>query len=54
VGTLPLADQARIIKTAKGQSGPNMDYALTTLRHLQALYIRDEEMVGLEKLLGEA
>jgi len=52
VGTLPLADQARIIQTAKGQSGPNIDYALTTLRHLHTLYIQDEEMVGLSEALG--
>ena len=53
VGTLPLAEQARIIKAAHGQSGPNLDYALSTLRHLQALYIQDTEMVALGGALGE-
>jgi cation transport protein ChaC len=52
VAMLPLAEQARIIKGAHGQSGPNLDYALSTLRHLQALYIQDTEMVALGGALG--
>lgn len=47
-GQLPLAVQARLIHGAKGLSGANLDYLISTLRHLQELDIRERE---LERLL---
>ncbi len=44
-GSLPLADQQRIVSQARGQSGPNPEYVLSTLAHLQEMGISDQ---GLE------
>lgn len=50
-GVLSLGQQARIIRGAGGQSGANLDYLINTVRHLQALGIRER---ALERLLGVA
>jgi glutathione-specific gamma-glutamylcyclotransferase len=43
-GQLPLAVQARLIHGAEGQSGLNLDYLISTLRHLAELGIREREL----------
>ncbi|MDX2156525.1 MAG: gamma-glutamylcyclotransferase [Hyphomicrobiaceae bacterium] len=50
-GVLSLADQARIIRGARGQSGANLDYLINTVRHLQELGIRERR---LERLMAIA
>jgi cation transport protein ChaC len=50
-GPLPLPEQAQIIRAARGQSGANLDYLINTVRHLQALGIRERE---LERLMALA
>jgi cation transport protein ChaC len=48
-GRLALALQARLIRAAKGRSGANLDYFMSTLRHLRELGIHEPE---LERLLA--
>lgn len=48
VGRLPLVEQALLIRRAEGLSGTNLDYLVSTVRHLRALGIRDR---ALERLL---
>src|SRR5882757_2953808 len=48
-GQLPLAVQARLIHGSQGRSGANLDYLISTLRHLAELGIRERE---LERLLA--
>ena len=50
-GALSLADQARVIRGARGQSGANLDYLINTVQHLRALGIRER---GLERLMAVA
>ncbi len=38
-GQLPLVAQARLIRGARGKSGNNLDYLISTLRHLHELAI---------------
>jgi glutathione-specific gamma-glutamylcyclotransferase len=49
---LPLAKQARLIRGAKGQSGANLDYLVSTVRHLRELGIRDRELERLVTMVG--
>lgn len=49
-GGLSLAEQARVIKTAKGSAGANLTYLHNTAEHLEALGIVDPEMQRLLKL----
>jgi glutathione-specific gamma-glutamylcyclotransferase len=51
-GRLPLGLQARIIRSAKGISGANLDYLVSTVRHLQALGIRERALERLITLVG--
>lgn len=48
VARLSLAEQARLIRGAKGISGANLDYLANTMRHLSELDIRER---SLERLL---
>jgi cation transport protein ChaC len=41
-GTLDLNSAAERVSSARGMSGPNIDYVLNTLSHLQTLGIRDQ------------
>ena len=50
-GRLPLARQALLIRGARGISGDNLDYLINTVRHLQALAIRERDI---ERLVGLA
>jgi cation transport protein ChaC len=49
---LPLGIQARIIRAAKGISGANLDYLVSTVRHLQELGIREHELERLVTMVG--
>ncbi len=51
-GDLALAVQAQIIRGARGQSGANLDYLINTVRHLQALGIRERRLERLMALAG--
>lgn len=51
-GNLHEADAARIVAGAVGQSGPNEEYVLNTLQHLEALGIRDHWLEGVARRLG--
>lgn len=44
VGRLPLRTLAHQIRGARGISGDNLDYLLATIRHLQAIGIREPEL----------
>jgi cation transport protein ChaC len=51
-GRLPLATQARLIRAGSGLSGNNLDYLISTLRHLDDLGIRERELERLLTLIG--
>ena len=51
-GRLPLAEQARLIRGATGRSGTNLDYLISTLRHLAELGIRERELERLLAMIG--
>lgn len=51
-GVLPLAEQAHLIRGARGRSGNNIDYLVNTLAHLRALGIRERDMERLKGLVG--
>ena len=51
-GQLPLAVQARLIHGSQGRSGANLDYLISTLRHLAELGIRERELERLLAVIG--
>jgi glutathione-specific gamma-glutamylcyclotransferase len=51
-GRLPLSVEARLIHGARGLSGANLDYFLSTLRHLQELDIRERDLERLLAMIG--
>jgi cation transport protein ChaC len=51
-GRLPLRVQARVIRGAEGVSGANLDYLVSTVRHLGELGIREPELERLVNLVG--
>jgi cation transport protein ChaC len=51
-GRLPLPLQARLIRAGSGLSGNNLDYLISTLRHLAELGIRERELERLLALIG--
>ncbi|MEQ1611775.1 MAG: gamma-glutamylcyclotransferase, partial [Hyphomicrobiaceae bacterium] len=51
-GPLTLAEQAHIIRGAKGLSGANLDYLINTLAHLDQLGIHEPELQRLLTLIG--
>jgi cation transport protein ChaC len=51
-GRLPLATQARLIRSTKGVSGANLDYLMSTVRHLGELGIRERELERLVTMAG--
>jgi cation transport protein ChaC len=51
-GRLPLNLQARLIRGGKGVSGTNLDYLVSTVRHLGELGIRERELERLVTLIG--
>ena len=51
-GQLPLAEQAHLIRGARGISGANLDYLINTLAHLHSLGIREPELTRLLTQIG--
>lgn len=51
-GQLSLASQAQLIRGARGRSGDNIAYFLSTLAHLDELSIRERELERLIALVG--
>jgi glutathione-specific gamma-glutamylcyclotransferase len=51
-GRLPLSLQARLIRSGKGVSGTNLDYLMSTVRHLDELGIRERELERLVAMAG--
>lgn len=51
-GALALAREATLIRRSAGRSGTNLDYLLSTRRHLQSLGIQDARMDRLVALTG--
>jgi cation transport protein ChaC len=51
-GKLPLRTQAALIKAGKGLSGVNLDYLISTLRHLRDLGIRERELERILTVIG--
>jgi cation transport protein ChaC len=49
---LPLSVQARLIRSAHGLSGANLDYFINTMRHLAELGIRERELERLLAMTG--
>jgi cation transport protein ChaC len=41
IGDLPMDEAARIVRNASGRSGPNVDYVVNTVQHLQEMGICD-------------
>jgi glutathione-specific gamma-glutamylcyclotransferase len=51
-GRLPLDQQARMIRAARGISGANIDYLINTLEHLAGLGIREAELSRVMTRIG--
>jgi cation transport protein ChaC len=51
-GRLPLDQQARMIRAARGISGANVDYLINTLDHLKGLGIKEVEISRVLNLVG--
>src|SRR5262249_46998710 len=51
-GQQPLAVQARLTHGSRGRSGYNLDYLISTLRHLRELGIRERELERLLAVIG--
>jgi cation transport protein ChaC len=49
---LPLATQAKLIRGGRGVSGANLDYLVSTVRHLNELGIRERELERLVVMAG--
>ena len=49
-GRLPLSAQVRLIRAASGISGPNLHYLINTVRHLEALGCRQQDLTRLVAL----
>jgi cation transport protein ChaC len=52
-GRLSLARQAKLVRSAAGQAGSNLDYVLNTVRHLEEVGIHDAELMALAGRLTE-
>ena len=51
-GTLPLEEQARLVRRGRGRSGVNADYVRNTVQHLRECRIVDQPLEALLKRLG--
>ena len=51
-GRLPLSTQVRLIRGASGISGPNLHYLINTVRQLELLGVREQELSRLLTLAG--
>jgi cation transport protein ChaC len=52
-GRLSMEAQARLVRSASGLSGSNIDYVLNTVRHLEEAGIHDVELMALAQRLAE-
>jgi len=50
-GQLSMERQARLVRSAAGRSGTNIDYVLNTVRHLEEAGIHDVELMALAQRL---
>jgi cation transport protein ChaC len=53
-GKLPLEEQLRVVRAARGRSGDNPDYVRSTAAHLREMGFRDQVLEWLAERLGEA
>jgi glutathione-specific gamma-glutamylcyclotransferase len=51
-GRLPFQHQVRLIRAAQGKSGANVDYLVSTARHLIELGVRDRHLERLVNAIG--
>lgn len=51
-GRLPIAEQAAIVRSSRGRSGLDLDYVLSTHRHLRELGIRDRALDRIVGMIG--
>lgn len=51
-GRLEVAEQARLVRAARGESGPNTEYVIQTARTLASMGIRDRYLDELVEALG--
>jgi cation transport protein ChaC len=51
-GRLSPEIQARLVRSASGLSGTNIDYVLSTVRHLEEAGIHDAELMSLAQRLA--
>ncbi|HEY9010497.1 MAG TPA: gamma-glutamylcyclotransferase [Devosia sp.] len=51
-GRLAIAEQARLVRAGRGESGPNTEYVLETARILRSMGIRDRYLDELVEALG--
>ncbi len=51
-GRLSIETQARLVRSAAGRSGTNLDYVLNTVRHLEEAGIDDVELMALAQRLA--
>jgi cation transport protein ChaC len=51
-GQLSMERQARLVRSAAGRSGTNIDYVLNTVRHLEEAGIHDVELMALAQRLA--
>lgn len=51
-GRLALADEARIVRRARGTAGTNLDYLVNTLDHLSDLGLRERRLERLRAVIG--
>ncbi|MFZ4807789.1 MAG: gamma-glutamylcyclotransferase [Hyphomicrobiaceae bacterium] len=51
-GRLPISEQARLIRAAEGRSGPNLDYLINTLDHIDGLGIREPALARVLQAIG--
>ncbi len=52
-GRLAIDDAAKLIATCRGERGPNVDYLVNTLRHLDALGVNDHHLRRLMERVRE-
>jgi cation transport protein ChaC len=50
-GQLSVAEQARLVRIGRGESGANTEYVLATARHLEAMGIKDRYLTELVEVL---
>ena len=51
-GRLSIETQARLVRSASGRSGTNLDYVLNTVRHLEEAGVDDVELMALAQRLA--